>query len=336
MCAGTAEGAGAAQYYFDSVIKCCTYIPELPNFLVGRILSDNDPGAEAGRATVIKRIADRVGVTPMGLAQPAVFSLLYHGSEQSFGRSRTLRCPHYIDEGGRCGIWRHRDATCATWFCKHVRGNLGYAFWRESLHRLLSAIESDLARWCFLEMHPSNELLEQLIGTAAWTSSTEKVTGESLNNTVNPETYARLWGEWRGRETEFFHGCANLVSRLSWTDVLAISGPGAKAYARLTKQAYQRLISSDLPPALKVGSMQLVQIQHGVTRINTYSSYDPLDVPQVVMELLPYFDGRATEVALSSIEEERGVRLDLDLICKMVDFGLLVPAAKTQPPSPAP
>ena len=334
MGAGTAEGAGAAHYYFDPVIKCCTYIPELHNFLVGRILTDNDPSAQTGRATVQKRIADQIGVTPLGLAQPPVFALLYHRSEQSFGRSRTLRCPHYIEEGGRCGVWRHRDSTCATWFCKHVRGNLGHAFWQESLHRLLSAIERDLARWCILEMHPTDELLEQLAGTAAWTSSTEKVTGESLNNMVSPETYARLWGEWHGRETEFFDGCADLVNRLSWADVLAISGPGVQVYARLTKQAYHRLMSSDLPPALKVGSMQLVRIQHGLTRINTYSSYDPLDVPQVVMEVLPYFDGRPTNAALSSIEEERGVRLDLDLVRKMADFGLLIPAAPNAKQNP--
>src|SRR4029077_8749799 len=110
---GTGEGAGAAHYYFDPVIKCCTYIPELPNFLVGRILSDNDPAAQFGRTTVEKRIKDGIAVTPLGLAQPPVFSLLYRSSEQSFGRSSSLRCPHYIEDGGRCGVWRNRDSTCA-------------------------------------------------------------------------------------------------------------------------------------------------------------------------------------------------------------------------------
>jgi hypothetical protein len=327
---GTGEGAGAAHYYFDPVIKCCTYIPELPNFLVGRILSDDDPAAQFGRATVEKRIKDGFAVTPLGLAQPPVFSLLYRSSEQSFGRSSTLRCPHYIEDGGRCGVWRNRDSTCATWFCKHVRGNVGYTFWRESLHRLLLVVERDLARWCVLEMHPSNDLLEQLVASASWTSAAERVTGESLDSKVNQETYARLWGEWCARESEFFLRCAQLVSPLSWAEVLAIAGPEARAYAHLTKQAYNRLISDDVPPALNAGSIQLVQIQHEMTRVNTYNSYDPLDVPRIVMEVLHYFDGRPTEDALASIADERGIRLDLDLVRKMVDFGLLVQPVNAQ------
>jgi len=39
-------GAGAKsenkRHYFDPVIKCCTYLPTLYNFLVGRALSDQE------------------------------------------------------------------------------------------------------------------------------------------------------------------------------------------------------------------------------------------------------------------------------------------------------
>src|SRR5687767_5199250 len=37
---------------FSPRVKCCTFQPSLPNFLVGRILSDEDPAMAAGRATV--------------------------------------------------------------------------------------------------------------------------------------------------------------------------------------------------------------------------------------------------------------------------------------------
>ena len=69
----------------------------------------------------------------------------------------------------------------------------------------------------------------------------------------------------------------------------------------------------------------MVHIRKGTTRISTYSDYNPLDVPSVVMELLSYFDGRPTADALSAIADERGFRLEPDLIRKMIDFGLLVP-----------
>jgi hypothetical protein len=43
------------------------------------------------------------------------------------------------------------------------------------------------------------------------------------------------------------------------------------------------------------------------------------------MELLPYFDGRPTEDVLAAIADERGIRLEPDLVRKLVDFMLLVP-----------
>lgn len=117
--------------FFDPQVKCCTYLPELPNFLVGRILADEDPALAVGRATVEKRLQAGVAVTPLGLDRTPFYDLLYQHADTAFGRSHTLRCPHYIEEGGLCGIWQHRNSVCATWFCKHVRGAMGFRFWKE-------------------------------------------------------------------------------------------------------------------------------------------------------------------------------------------------------------
>lgn len=324
------EESGPESCFFDPVIKCCTYLPNLYNFLAGGILSDGEAGAQAGRVTVEQRIAQGVGVTPLGLAQSPVFSLLYNNSENFFGRSRALHCPHYLQQEGRCGIWRHRESTCATWFCKHVRGELGRNFWINSLHQLLLALQADLARWCVLELHPSDDMLRQLVASAEWTFTPGRVTGEALDNRVEHETYARLWGEWRGREADYFCRCARLVESLSWAEVLALGGPTARAYAQLTRQAYRRLISDELPSALNVGSIQVAHVQHGMVRINTYSNFDPLDVPAIIIELLLHFDGRPTVDALAAIAQQKGVRVESDLLRKMVDFGLLVPKRPRQ------
>src|SRR5215813_7928721 len=45
-----------SAHFFNPRTKCCTYLPELPNFLVGRILADSDPQSAAGRATVEARL----------------------------------------------------------------------------------------------------------------------------------------------------------------------------------------------------------------------------------------------------------------------------------------
>jgi hypothetical protein len=117
-----------------------------------------------------------------------------------------------------------------------------------------------------------------------WDSRAD-VTGDALDNKVDPEAYAQIWGAWRGREQEFFRRCAGLVSPLSFTDVLAICGPETRVHARLMQEAYRALTSEDLPPVLEVGSMQLAQMTRTSTRVSTYSGYDPLDVPHRVMEL---------------------------------------------------
>lgn len=327
MCAREGQESASATYYFDPVVKCCSYVPDLHNFLVGSILSDADPAAQQGRPTVQKRIADAVGVTPLGLKQPPVYALLYRRSSEAFGRSRTLRCPHYVEDGNLCGIWRNRESTCATWFCKHVRGEVGYRFWRDSLHQVLQAVETDLARWCVLELQLGDEALRHSVASGDWTSEAEAIIGDSLDNRLDQKAYARLWGEWRGREHEFYCRCGALVSPLGWADVLAVCGPSTRAYARLlTQQAYGRLTSDDIPSNLSVGRFEVLQVQRAMTRVNTYNDFDPLDVPNTVMELLQYFDGHPVADALAAIADERGVSVDAALVRKMVDFKLLVPA----------
>jgi Fe-S-cluster containining protein len=324
MCAHGEEQQGPQTDYFDPVIKCCTYVPVLHNFLTGRILSDDDPAAALGRSTVEKRIKEGVAVTPLGLGQPPVFSLLYESSDTAFGRSRNLRCPHYIEDGGRCGVWRHRESTCATWFCKHIRGSVGYAFWHQSLHQLLMAVENELAHWAVLELDPGDEALRRLL-TDESKARSKPVTGEAIDNRVDPESYAKLWGDWLGREGEFFVECAGLVNPLSWDDVLAVTGSEVRGWARLTKDAYRRMTSDEVPPALKVGAMHLVKITRDMTRVSSYSSFDPVDIPSPVMESLHFFDGRPTDDAIAAIAGEKGIRLDPSLVRKMVDFALLVP-----------
>jgi hypothetical protein len=183
---GTARPAAAP--FFNPDTKCCTYLPGLPNFLVGRMLADDSPEFARGRATLEARLTAGTAVSPRGIGRDAAYDLLYVTRGKSlFGRARSMLCPHYFDEGGGpCGIWRHRAAVCATWFCKYVRGAVGQRFW-QALHRRLSAVEGELSVWCARQL------------------------GEL--------------GEWSGREREFFQECARLVEALHWRDVERICGP---------------------------------------------------------------------------------------------------------------
>jgi hypothetical protein len=321
MCA-EAEAAGAAPgYLFDPTVKCCSYVPALPNFLVGRILSDADPAAAAGRASVEARIGAGVGVTPIGLLPSAIFSRLYEGSApEAFGRNRAFRCPHYLQESGTCGIWRNRNSLCTTWFCKHVRGQLGQAFWRMLLE-LLGRAEHELRQWCVLELQPGDEALKSL---REWMLAKDELTAAALEERVERKVYQRIWGSWLGCEHEFYVRCAELVEGLTWAEVSAICGPELRLQARLTQSAYARLLSDEIPPVLEPGSIQVSRAAKGTLRVTTYSTHDPLDAPDVVLDLLGEFDGRPTGEVMDAIEAEYGAKPELELIRKLVDFRLLV------------
>src|SRR4051812_29785332 len=101
-CAMCSDDPHAVGEFFDPHTKCCTYVPELFNFLVGRVLADEsaDPVARRGRKSVVKRIRDADGVTPLGLGRPRAHLSLYRQSSDAFGHAQSMRCPHYVDEAG--------------------------------------------------------------------------------------------------------------------------------------------------------------------------------------------------------------------------------------------
>jgi hypothetical protein len=119
---------------FREELKCCAFVPELPNFQVGGLLSV---------PSVTRRIAEGVGVGPLGLARSAAYAERSNRTE--FGRDLELACPH-LDEGA-CSIWLHREAICSTWFCRIDGGEAGKTFWLE-LRRSLQLLEKTLAAHC--------------------------------------------------------------------------------------------------------------------------------------------------------------------------------------------
>lgn len=315
-----------ADLYFHPDTKCCTYVPDLPNFLVGRILDDADPALAPGRASLERRLDGRVGVTPLGLLRPPLQVLLYqHGAAAGFGQATTLRCPHYrADAGGACGIWRHRNGVCSTWFCKHIRGATGQRFWH-ALEQLLAIVERSLCRWCVLQIGVDADVLARLLPRGSdRESGGAGLDAAGLDGTVSAEAYRAMWGMWQGRERELFRRAAALVDDLAWSDVARLGGASVEAFARVVVHAHRAQADEPLPARLAVGAFQTIVTGRERVRVVTYSPYDPLELPRRLVDVLPYFDGRPTVEALRRIQNERGVNVQPDLVRRLVDFGVLV------------
>jgi hypothetical protein len=290
--------------YFNPRVKCCTFVPVLPNYLVGRILRDHARSSARGRATVVARIAAGIAVTPLGLGRvPA-----QETPDAVFGLDESFLCPHFARENGTCTIWRHRDAVCATFFCKMVRGAVAASFWR-ALRQLLDATEQMLAWQC-----------AQTLGVEVTVDGT------------NPPTAS--WGSWTGREHALYEAAAGLVERLSWQEILERAGPDVRLHAEHVRETHARLRAPAVPAGpLRRSPFIATNVGARAVRVTTYSGMDPLTMPRTLFDVLGDFEGRTAASAIAAIEAQHDLTIEPDVVGRLVDFQVLLPAPEeTAPP----
>jgi Fe-S-cluster containining protein len=321
-CAMCGDAAGAATAFRPDT-KCCTYIPALPNFVVGAVLADESPEASHGRATLLARIARVAAVTPIGVDLTDAELALYEVERQHLGRSLHVRCPHYIEDGGLCGIWRHRNAVCSTWFCKHERGATGFTLWR-AVETTLAIAEEALAHWCVLELDPGPEALA---------TSVIRERRKSLRGLPSPSAYRTAWGRWYARESEFFINCHRLVSELSWQEVLAIGGAPLQAAARVLASCSAAYAAPIVPARTHLVPLRVLGMTAETSYVSTYSPHDIVALPTQLLGVLRAFDGRDTQEALATIERDHELAVADELVIKLVDFDVLASASSSEPES---
>ena len=309
MAGPPARRLGEDPYRFTTDVKCCTYLPEVPNFLVGGALRDDDPAVAAGRETLRRRIANAEAVTPLGVQKTDDFLTRYRLDTPVFGRDPSLRCPHFLVDTGRCGIWRYRESTCSTWHCKHVRGAVGQTFWNV-LRELLREVEEQLAWWCVgrLGLQP---------GKVARLATSARPAHDRTQD------IAAAWGAWGARREEYYIRCAQEVDAFTWPQVESVFAGRLPEKLANCRAAFARLQDDSIPVRVRVGSFEVLGRDEELTRVTTHSRFDPLDLPNTLVRLLPAFDGRPTGEALDRIAREGGSPPDPATVRRLVDFGVL-------------
>jgi hypothetical protein len=305
--------------FFRPDIKCCSYHPTLPNYLVGAILSDASPDLDAGRERIREKIARRVGVTPDWLAAPRKYLVLLDAArETSFGRSEALLCPYFEREGGRCTIWRHRESVCATFFCKHVAGARGHAFWT-ALRRYLYHVERTLAR------HARDSVSSQVVEPDL---PKNRLTREDLEDRPPRDAeYARAWGDWVGREEAFYVACANQVRALDEAAFEGLVGGGQGAdLLRAVASAHEGATELKLAPRLVLNpDMGVAPASEGVG-VTTYSRYDSLFLSEALHDALKHFSGEETvDVVLEKLQKEHDVELPRAVLLELQLHDVMTP-----------
>jgi len=306
--------------YFDPSTKCCTYFPALASFLVGGVLADDDPAMLEGRSRIEARIEARVGVTPLSVRAPWQYDVLYDPGAR-FGQSPSMRCPYFLADGG-CGVWKHRNAVCMSWFCKHARGAVGHDMWRR-IEQLLSTVERELARWCALELEIGDDALAALVPTPQLASRERLAKAGDMDGAIDEQRYAAQWGTWLGREREYYRSCAEIVAGLAWSDVMRIGGAKVEVLAHIAHAAFARVTSKTLPERIAVQPFQVASMGAESARIVTYSPFDPLDLPNDLVLALSSLNGASPARAIRALEESHGIAIDEEALQRLVDFGLL-------------
>jgi Fe-S-cluster containining protein len=279
-CSSCAMGPPAAPIagvtYFRPDTKCCTYQPAVPNYLVGAILSDDDPAMAEGRRRIRAHIATRVGVTSRWLSPSRKRLALFNAArESSFGRSLVLRCPYYEADGGLCTIWRHRESVCSTFFCKYAAGADGQTFWR-ALEWYLRQIERGLARHAVQVLAPS--LVEPQ-------RPVHQMSLEELEDRPPSDAdYASFWGEWQGREVELYQTTYEITAGLTQDDALRIAGAGEEL--RALEAAYERLRAPVLPDKLRLDLYRAPLSTDDGVIVGSYSAYEPIKLTPALFEVL--------------------------------------------------
>jgi len=125
---------------FSADTRCCTYYPDLPNFLIGRALRRGEDYA----AVLRRQLTRTERVSAWGLEQPED---VLNPTGKRFGRELGARCPYYAGGDLACGIWHDRNAVCRSWFCRYDDGKLGRRRWL-ALRDVLEWLETAIANLC--------------------------------------------------------------------------------------------------------------------------------------------------------------------------------------------
>jgi hypothetical protein len=302
--------------FFDKDIKCCSYFPSLPNYLVGSILEDEEFAEGARR--VKKIIASKIGVTPYWVGPSNKWELLYNASSASaFGRAPSLRCPYY--DNGRCSIWRHRETVCSTFYCKFVYGANGSLFWK-SLKTYFCYVEEMLAAYAARSVCP--DIKEP--------PNTSKLTMQELEDLPPLDTaYKSWWRDWAGREEEFYKACAAKVramTREEFKRIIDDQGRG-KQLLRDATEKYKALTTQKIPERASLNTkMRSLPVTNGFVVTTPYNPYDSRFVEGELWEVLRKFtfDNTVAEVR-DKLAKDEGIEFEDALLHELTLHGILIP-----------
>lgn len=216
-------------FNYKANLKCCTFVPFIPNFAVGALLCENLKGAN-----IIKQfINDRRFTLPLGIFPDPKYQFEFKvKSPTAFGNNEKLLCHYFDKKENQCSIWTYRGVVCTTFFCRSDYGNAGQKFWAE-MKNYLSYVEMALAEDCLvLKDFSPRDISDQL----EYLNKQRFSAQEKKQLVLNPDIYKKYWNGYLS-EVDFYIECYEIVLKHNRSYFKEIMG-------ELGSQLTQKVIAS--------------------------------------------------------------------------------------------
>ena len=157
-----AEGRSPDKRAYLPHLKCCTFHPFKPNYVLGQILLDKNIPVEV-KLRIETKIEELDFAIPIGMLAPLNFQLDFSKRKAGdFGNRADWLCPYYDTQKNNCGVWDYRTSVCTSFHCLSSYGKLGFEFW-EKLEDFMSYLEMTLMEEILLELNfTSLQIMDQI------------------------------------------------------------------------------------------------------------------------------------------------------------------------------
>jgi hypothetical protein len=216
----TCHACAMAPKEYRADLKCCTFEPFLPNYLVGAALQSASTFAST-LEVLREKIKERRLALPIGVAAPLRFQIEFNHRERGdFGNREEWLCPYYSKETQNCGIWKHRGAVCTSYYCKSDAGAKGLRYWKaleNYIHYTEMALMEESMVMLGFSPRQVNACLEYL-------NRSEGKGWELRQDTMPLEVSKTLWNGYDEDPEDFYKKTTERVENLSKSEFRELLG----------------------------------------------------------------------------------------------------------------
>jgi Fe-S-cluster containining protein len=181
-------------------LKCCTFEPYLPNFLVGAMFESASTSPAALKA-LRDKIEKRQFSLPIGMTASVKYQVEFNQREEKdFGNREDWLCPYFNRELKNCGVWKNRGAVCTTYYCQSDYGVMGSEFWKQ-MNDYLTYVEMALMEEILVHLDFSPR---QISDCLQYLNRQEGTAAELRLDSLTLPKAKKLWNGYFDEQEQFF------------------------------------------------------------------------------------------------------------------------------------